>query len=111
MAIEKRVNNILFILAVGFIAVFIVVIISVNNWLKQSLKEETIVNERPKPVIAPKATKYKQAPIAVTAEQEIPTVAAQKKSAVAEKPIGAAKKESKESLEEPAIRAGEVLLN
>lgn len=62
MQMNKKTSNLLFILAASFVVVFSLILISVNNWLKNSLKEE-MVSQRPSSIAAPEEPKYKQAPI------------------------------------------------
>lgn len=104
MEIHKKTNNLLLILVVSFIIVFASIIILVNNWLKQALKEETL-----KETVVPLPTlvqpKYKQAPIRMESEKEVSLQ--EKKSAVAGETVDSAKKEIKP---EPA-RAGDILVN
>ncbi len=111
MAIDKKASKLLLISAVSFVVFFSVIIISVNNWLKQALKEETLPVQ-PVPANESDKPKYRQAPIGVVSEQ-MPlsgTTAGVKKSIIPEKTAGSGKNESKESIEEPVMPAG-VLAN
>ncbi|MDP2938774.1 MAG: hypothetical protein Q8O13_01660 [Candidatus Omnitrophota bacterium] len=56
---NKKPSNIFLIVSISFVIIFILAIISVNNWLKQALKEETAVQEKLS-VPAVSKSKYKQ---------------------------------------------------
>ena len=73
-------NNLLIILAFCFIIIFIVIIFSVNSWLKQALKEETLSGKQvAAPVVYTEKTKYVQKPIEVVPVQQAFQPAAKKK--------------------------------
>lgn len=75
---EKK-NKLLIIFAVCFIIVFAVIIICVNNWLKQTLKEETASGKQAAVVYSEKS-KYVQKPIEIIPGQQAASLAQKKKT-------------------------------
>jgi len=73
-------TNLLLIAVVGFILVFTIVIILVNNWLKTTLKEETITASQTEAVVETPNQTYRQMPIVVAPAEQKVSAATQKKT-------------------------------
>ncbi len=103
---EKKTSDLLLILAVCFVVVFALVLISVNNWLKQTLKEETFIAPKQQQVLIPEKSKYKQMPIVVAVPNQS-VAASVKKSQLQEKSAGVVNTE----INQGAPIANKILVN
>ncbi len=85
MEAKKQNNKLLLIAGVSFIVVFALVLVLVNSWLKNILKEE-MVTQKPAAITIPSEvkSKYKQEPIVVPEAQDNIAGAKQKPASAGE---------------------------